>query len=219
MAVALVTGGSRGLGKAVVREFEAEGWEVLCPSRSELDLAKAQTIKNYCDGISSFGRLDALVHSAGVNWPRPLAQTSEEEWQTTLQVNLTAFRQLLQGLSSRLVGGRVVAISSILGLVSRANRSAYSASKAGLMGLVRALSIELAPQGTLINAVCPGYIDTDMTRQNNSEKQLAEIASTIPLGRLGAPEEVAKITRWLCSVDNTYITGQGFVVDGGFTCL
>jgi NAD(P)-dependent dehydrogenase (short-subunit alcohol dehydrogenase family) len=219
MAVALVTGGSRGLGKAVVREFEDRGWVVLCPSRNELDLAKAESIKSYCDGVASVGPLGALVHSAGVNWPRPLGQTCEEEWQATLQVNITAFRQLLQGLASQLVGGRVVAMGSILGLVSRTNRSAYSASKAGLLGLIRALSIELASQHTLINAVCPGYIDTDMTRQNNSEKQLAEIASSIPLGRLGTPEEVAKITYWLCSVENTYVTGQGFVIDGGFTCL
>jgi 3-oxoacyl-[acyl-carrier protein] reductase len=84
--------------------------------------------------------------------------------------------------------------------------------------LVRALAVDLAHQGTLINAVCPGYIDTDMTRQNNSPEQLASIANAIPLGRLGLPEEISKLVVWLCSQDNTYITGQGIVIDGGFTC-
>lgn len=214
----LVTGGSRGLGKAAVDEFKRRGWDVVSPSRAELDLAIGDSIRNYCDGFAATGRLDALVHSAGVNWPRPLEQTSENEWQLTLQVNLTAFRQMVQLLAPTLGGARVVALGSMLGFIARPNRAAYSGSKAGLIGLVRALAIDLANQATLINAVCPGYIDTDMTRQNNSEKQLADIANAIPLGRLGSPEEISKLVVWLCSPENTYITGQGIVIDGGFIC-
>ena len=214
----LVTGGSRGLGKAAVDEFKRRGWDVVSPSRAELNLASGDSIRNYCEGLAATGRLDALVHSAGVNWPRPLEETSEDEWQLTLQVNLTAFRQMVQLLAPLLARGRVVALGSILGVVARPNRAAYSASKAGLLGLVRALALDLANQETLINAVCPGYVDTDMTRQNNSEEQLAEIAKSIPLGRLGLPEEISKLVVWLCSPENTYITGQGVLIDGGFTC-
>jgi 3-oxoacyl-[acyl-carrier protein] reductase len=214
----LVTGGSRGLGKAAADGFKQNGWEVDCPSRAELDLADGDSVRAYCANAIAGGRLDALVHSAGVNWPRPLEQTSEEEWQLTLQVNLTAFRQVVQFLSPLLAGGRVVALGSILGLVARPNRAAYSASKAGLIGLVRALAIDLANQGTLINAVCPGYVETDMTRQNNTDEQLVDIANAIPLGRLGSPEEISKLVVWLCSQENTYITGQSMVIDGGFTC-
>lgn len=214
-----MTGGSRGLGRAVASELEERGWRVCCPSRTEMDLADAASIKAYCEMTVSDGQIDALVHCAGVNWPRPLKQTSEEEWQITLQVNLTAFRQLVQLLATRIAGARVVAIGSVLGLVARQNRAAYSASKAGLIGLVRALAIDLADQRTLVNAVCPGYVDTDMTRQNNSEQQLANIARDIPLGRLGSPREIAKLVVWLCSCDNSYITGQSLFIDGGFTCV
>lgn len=214
----LVTGGSRGLGKAAADRFKQHGWEAICPSRAELDLADGDSVRGYCSKAIATGRLDALVHSAGVNWPRPLEQTAEDEWQLTLQVNLTAFRQMVQLLAPSLAGARVVALGSILGFVARSNRAAYSASKAGLTGLVRALALDLAGQETLINAVCPGYVDTDMTRRNNSQEQLAGIAKAIPLGRLGSPEEISKLVVWLCSQENTYITGQGIVIDGGFTC-
>lgn len=219
MPAVLITGGSRGLGKAAVHEFTRRGWSVYSPLRDEMDLSHADSIRSFCTDRLPSGQLDALVHCAGVNRPRPLKETSEEDWQLTLQVNLTAFRQLVQLLEPRLAGARVVAIGSILGLVARQKRSAYSASKAGLIGLVRALAIDLADQGTLVNAVCPGYVDTDMTRQNNSEQQLAEMARNIPLGRLGSPEEIAKFVVWLCSHENSYITGQSLFIDGGFTCI
>lgn len=218
MPSVLVTGGSRGLGKAAVEEFRRRGWKVYSPTRSEMELADPASIRDYCLSHAPEGTLDALVHCAGVNWPRSLGNTSEEEWGLMLQVNLTAFRQLVQILAPKLAGSRVLALGSIWALVSKRERSAYSAAKAGLLGLVRALALELGGQGTLVNAVCPGYIDTDMTRQNNSAAELAVVAGSIPLGRLGKPEEIAKFIVWLCSSENTYITGQGLVIDGGFVC-
>lgn len=218
MPLALVTGASRGIGRAIVAEFSAQGWEVLAPARMELDLSDGGGIRRWCATLGG-QRFDAFVHSAGVNWPKPLAQISDDLWAETLQVNLTALRQLVQGVAPRLVGGRILALSSIFGIVTRANRAAYSATKAAVNGFIRTLAVELGPEGILANALCPGYIDTDLTRQNNTTEQLAAIAQAIPLGRLGTPEEIAKLAVWLCSSHNTYLTGQAIVADGGFTCL
>lgn len=216
--VAVVTGGSRGIGRAIVAEFVRDGWQVLAPTRAELDLSDASSIRGWCASLPAEIVVDAIVHSAGVNWPRPIEAVDEPIWQATMQVNVAAALQLVQGLQPRLPGARIVMLGSILGLVSRPHRSAYSASKAALQGLVRAMAVELGPQQTLVNALCPGYVDTDLTRANNSAAQLEAIAATIPLRRLGTPTEVARLAVWLCSRQNTYLTGQSLVIDGGFTC-
>lgn len=219
MPLALVTGASRGIGRAIADEFGKQGWTVLAPTRAELDLNNGAAIRSWCDSPGA-ENIDALVHCAGVNWPRPLAEITDEIWDETFQVNLTALRQLAQGVASRMVGGgRIVAVSSILSLVSRPGRATYSATKSAVNGFIRALAIELGPQNILANALCPGYVDTDLTRQNNSPEQLAAIAETIPLRRLGTAQEIAKLAVWLCSAENTYLTGQAIVIDGGFTCL
>lgn len=218
MPLAVVTGGSRGLGRATVEELTARGWKVLAPSRSELDLQNGNAIRHWCSELGGVP-VDALVHAAGINHPQPVSEVSAATWDETFQVNLNAFRQLVQALTPSLRGGRVVAIGSILGVVTRPGRAAYSASKAALIALVRSFAIELASQSTLVNAVCPGFIDTDLTRQNNTPAQLAELSQRIPLARLGTPAEIAKLTAWLCSEKNSYLTGQAVIIDGGFTCL
>jgi 3-oxoacyl-[acyl-carrier protein] reductase len=216
--VAVVTGGSRGIGRAIVDEFARNGWQVLAPARAELDVSDAASIRHWCERLPADITVDALVHSAGVNWPRPIEDVDEPTWHATMQVNVGAAMQLVQGLQPRLAGARLVMLGSILGMVSRPHRSAYSASKAALQGLVRAMAVELGPQQTLVNALCPGYIDTDLTRANNTGVQLDAIAASIPLRRLGTPIEVARLAAWLCSTENTYLTGQSLVIDGGFTC-
>ena len=128
---------------------------------------------------------------------------------------------LLQGVAPGMKArgwGRVVNISSIFGVVTKERRGAYSAVKAGLNGLTRTAAVELAPFGVLVNSVCPGYVATDLTRQNNSPADLEKIAATIPAGRLAEPEEIARFVAWLCGEANTYLTGQTILVDGGFTC-
>lgn len=218
MPLALVTGASRGIGRAIAAEFCAQSWKVLTPTRSELDLGDSNAIRHWC-AQSGTEKIDALVHSAGINQPRPFSEIPDKLWAETLQINLTALRQLLQGLAPRTDGARILAIGSILGIISRPDRAAYSASKAALGGLIRSFAVELGPRGILANVLCPGYVDTDLTRQNNTPEQIASIEDSIPLRRLARPEEIARLAVWLCSLQNTYLTGQSIICDGGFTCL
>lgn len=218
---ALVTGASRGIGAAVARALAEAGHEVLGPPRGELDLADAASIAAYLDGARGAG-IGVLVNNAGINPIVDFAALRDEDWQATLQVDLSAPMQLMRGLLPGMQAagwGRIVNVSSVFSLVTRAERAAYSAAKAGLNGLTRAVAVEAAPHGVLINAVCPGYVETDLTRANNPPEQLAAIARTIPLGRLAQPDEIARVVAFLCSEANTYITGQTLVADGGFTCL
>jgi NAD(P)-dependent dehydrogenase (short-subunit alcohol dehydrogenase family) len=115
--------------------------------------------------------------------------------------------------------GRIVNISSVLSLVTREGRMAYASTKSGLNGLSRACALELAPDGILVNAICPGYVETEMTHRNNGPAELKAIAATIPMRRLAQPEEIAKMVAFLCSEENTYCTGQALTVDGGFTLV
>jgi 3-oxoacyl-[acyl-carrier protein] reductase len=160
-----------------------------------------------------------LVNNAGINPIEALGEISAENWAQTIQVNLTAPFLLIQGLAPGMTArgwGRVVNISSIWAAVSKAKRASYSAAKTGLIGLTRTSAIELAPHGVLVNAVCPGFVETELTRANNPPEALEVIRKTIPLGRLAQPEEIARFVAFLCSEQNTYLTGQSIVIDGGF---
>jgi 3-oxoacyl-[acyl-carrier protein] reductase len=161
------------------------------------------------------------MNNAGINLPEPLESLKPDNFNHTLQVNLGAAMQLIQGLvpgMKRNGWGRIVNISSIFSLVSRSGRAAYTASKAGLNGLTMASALELAPDNILVNAVCPGYVATDLTYANNPPEVLDAIVNTIPLGRLAQPEDIAEVVAFLCSDANRYLTGQMIAVDGGFLC-
>lgn len=217
---ALVTGASRGIGRAIASTLRHDGFEVLAPSRSELDLAAPTSIRSYLKALSVTG-VDILVNNAGINTLGSLDDLQDEDWAAMLQTNLTSIMALTRGLAPGMRargGGRIVNISSIFSLVSKEKRAAYSATKAGLNGFTRAAAVELAPSGILVNAVCPGYIDTELTRRNNSPEDLKTIIEAIPLGRLAETTEIARFVAFLCSQANTYITGQIIAIDGGFTC-
>jgi NAD(P)-dependent dehydrogenase (short-subunit alcohol dehydrogenase family) len=207
---ALVTGGSRGIGAAIAARFTALGAQVLAPSREELDLADAGSVLRYLGGLPAGA--DILVNCAGVNWPRPLDET--------LEVNLAAPLRLTRGLGPGMVArgyGRICSVSSVWAHVGREGRAVYAASKAGLEGMTLSLALEFAP-GVLVNAVAPGFVATDLTRQNNTPAEIERIAAAIPLRRLAEPGEVADLVAFLCSERNSYVTGQVVVSDGGFTC-
>ena len=216
---ALVTGAARGIGAAIAEALRAQGVSVLDAGRTDLDLSAPASIAGWLG--THGGGVDILVNNAGINVINNIEAITPEDWAEMVQVDLTAPLQLIQGVSSGMKErgwGRIVNISSIFGVVTREKRGAYSAVKAGLNGLTRTAAVELAPFGVLVNSVCPGYVATDLTRQNNSPADIEKIEATIPAGRLAAPAEIARFVAWLCGEENTYLTGQTILVDGGFTC-
>jgi len=215
----LVTGAARGIGKAIAALYAEHGHEVLTPGRAELDLSSVSAVESYVADTPP--DIDILINNAAENMVVPLDRLAAADWERLLAINLTAPMLLMlhaaRGMSAR-GWGRVVNISSCFSLVSRAGRGAYAATKAGLNGLTRTAAIEYASRNVLVNAVCPGFVETDLTRQNNSAEQIADLCRQVPLGRLAQPDEVARYVYFLGSDDNTYITGQTAVIDGGFLC-
>ena len=206
----LVTGGSRGIGKEICDVFSKKGHEVIAPTREELDLSKPIT--------AIYDKIDILVNNAGVNKIKPILESDDLE---TMQINyfspLSLFKNCLPHMQKQYYG-RVVNIGSIWVDFAKSGRSSYSASKNALHSLSKAITAEYATYNILANTVSPGFILTDMTKQNNSEDDLRNIRSKIPLGRLGNPNEIACLVYFL-SVENSYISGQNIVIDGGYSCI
>ena len=220
MRKALVTGASRGIGGAIAETLRGAGLEVYAPPRSELDLFEAASVDRFVEAHRD-GGISVLINNAGINPIEALEEISAENWARTLQINLNAPFRLIQGLCPGMKAGgwgRIVNISSIWAVVSKEKRVSYSSAKSALTGLTRTSAVELAPHGVLVNAVCPGFVETELTRANNPPEALETIRQAIPLGRLAQPKEIAQLVAFLCSEQNTYITGQSIVIDGGFVC-
>lgn len=219
MGKALVTGGSRGIGAAICRSLLAAGFEVHAPTRDELDLSADASVRSFCANRAS--DYDVLVNNAGINPVMTLEEMRPDDLREVLEVNLVSpimlARFCADGMAERGYG-RIVNISSIWGRVSKSGRGAYSAAKAGLIGVTRTMAIELGPRGVLVNSVAPGFVKTELTIRNNSDAELAGIASLLPLRRLAEPEEIAELVLFLCSRRNSFITGQTIFADGGFSC-
>jgi 3-oxoacyl-[acyl-carrier protein] reductase len=213
----LLTGGSRGLGKAIQNYLEAcGGYSVTAPSRGEMNLGDTTSIEQYLSSNSDF---DVVINNAGLNILSSVDAFSDEMLDQMLQVNLRAVMQILRkmvpGMKTRGYG-RIVNVSSIWGVRSKENRSMYSLTKFGLNGITRALARELGPFGVLVNSVCPGYMNTEMTQQNVPEEDQRRICGEIPLRRFAEPRELAVLIEFLASDRNTYLTGQDVIADGGF---
>lgn len=215
--VVLITGAARGIGEAIAKDFCSAGWKVIAPRRADMDLASAESVQRYCDRLSD--PVDVLVNNAGINTIESLDTLSSEQWSEMVRIDLTAPLELAQRVAPGMKArgwGRILNISSIFSLVTKERRLAYSTVKAGLNGMTRALALELAPYNVLVNALCPGYVETALTRANNKPEELATIARAVPVGRLAQPDEIARVAVFLCSEANTYLTGQTLVADGGF---
>lgn len=198
----------------------ARGCRVIKPTRSELDLGTSSSIESYVSDQKQLP-VDILINNAGVNILADLGEIDAPNWQALFQINLNSALRLIQAFApgmQRRGWGRILNISSILGLVARPRRSAYSMTKAALDALTRSAAVELGPSGVLVNSLSPGYVDTELTRRNNSPREILEIAASIPLRRLAGVEELARVAAFLVSDENTYLTGQNIVVDGGFIC-
>ncbi|MBX6743995.1 MAG: SDR family oxidoreductase [Acetobacteraceae bacterium] len=238
--VALVTGAGRGIGLATARRFLAEGWrvalldieaELLGSAMAQLAAPEA-TLALHCDvadasgvfaavrrAAAHFGRLDALVNNAGVAVFKPILETTPEEWERVLAVNLTGpflCTQAAAPLIAEQGGGAVVNITSISGLRASTLRVAYGTSKAGLAHLTKQQAVELAALGIRVNAVAPGPVDTAMAKAVHTPEIRADYHDAIPLNRYGLETELAEVIVFLCGERASYLTGQVIAVDGGF---
>jgi NAD(P)-dependent dehydrogenase (short-subunit alcohol dehydrogenase family) len=216
---ALITGASRGIGAAIAARLQGEGIRVLSPLSKALDLSSSVSIDRYLSTLTQ--PIDILINNAGINRLGSIDEISSTDFEDVIQINLLGHFRLTQGLVKGMKArryGRIVNISSIWSLVSRERRMAYSATKAAINGLTRAQALELAPYNILVNALAPGYVNTDLTKKNNTSAELEAIATQIPLGRLAEPSEIAECVAFLCSPKNSYITGQVIAIDGGYLC-
>ncbi len=241
--VALVTGASKGLGKAVVLALAEAGARLALVSRDERLLDQtAQEIRlrggaarvypaDVTDEAqvtalekavtASFGRLQILVNNAGINLRKPLTEFTLEEWNGVLRANLTSAFLMCRSFVPGMRGqgyGRIINMTSMMSHIALPGRTAYAASKAGLLGLTRALALELAPEGITVNGISPGPCATEINRPILENPELTEFfLSRIPVGRWGSPEEVARLAVYLCSEEAAFITGTDVVIDGGWS--
>lgn len=221
--VVVVTGGAKGIGKAIADRFEED--QVHAPGHDELDVTDEAAVQAFFDELD---RVDVLVNNAGVAVGAPLVRTSLDDWRAHLDVNATgAFlctRAVLEGMIER-GDGRIVTVASVAGLVGARYTAAYSASKHAAIGLMRSTAAEVEGTGVTANAVCPAYVDTDMTRRTLDNivartgrtpgEALAELRRMTPLGRLLQPDEVAAAVAFVASPEAAAINGQTLVLDGG----
>jgi len=236
--VALVTGASRGIGRAIAERLAAQEATVVAAARGDhandcvaalktrglkaealsVDVTDADGLESVPAGIvERHGRLDIVVSNAGITRDQLLMRMKREDWDAVMATNLTAAFILAQAAMRPMLkqrGGRIIAVSSVVGQMGNAGQTNYAASKAGLEGFVKALAREVASRTITVNAVAPGMIETDMTRAV-AEKAQADWASQIPLGRLGRVDEVAAAVCFLASDEAAYITGHVLAVNGG----
>ena len=240
MKTVLVSGGSKGLGAAIVEAYLAAGYRVATFSRSEtgqvatwrerhgdnfhfatLDLTDREATRDYVKTLSSsFGAVDILVNNASMANTSLLALASDESIEDLVDLNLKGTFYLTRQVSREMLSlgwGRIINISSIIGLSGYRGLSVYGATKAGMDGFTRALARELGARNITVNSVAPGYLTTEMTEELD-DKQQRQISKRTPLGRLGTPEDVTGLVLFLSGDAGAFITGQVLVVDGGITC-
>lgn len=213
-----ITGGNGDIGSSIVNIFSSNGYNIVYPSSRELNLQNHNDIDIYFEkyGIN----YDVIVHCAGINNINNIENLDINNIYDTFQINTVSFFQIIKNILpyQKINGGHILGISSLYGNISRAGRLPYAMSKHALIALIQTAAIELAQYNILINALSPGFVYTEMTKKNNSEERIKYIESGIPLGKLADAADIAKTAYFLCSSDNTYITGQDIIADGGFMC-
>ena len=214
----LLTGASRGIGAEIYKKLKTD-YNLIIPEREELDLADNTSIDAFIKKHKNT-KVDIVINNAGINFPQWIEETSDENIENTIQINLIAPIRLIRGFVGNMKKqkwGRIVNISSAFGIVARGKQVLYSATKHGINGVTQALALELAKDNILVNSVCPGFTKTDLVIKKNNAEKIALLEKDIPLGRLAEPKEIAELVEFLISDKNTYITGASVVIDGGFT--
>jgi len=238
--VVLVTGGSRGIGRAIAGSLAAEGASVVLAARDGARLAEAVEEITGAGGradsvsidvadrssvtaatarvLETHGRVDGLVNNAGVTRDNLVLRMKDEDWDAVLATNLTGVFLCTQAVLRSMIkqrSGRIVNVTSVVGLMGNAGQANYAASKAGVVGFTKSVAREVASRGITVNAVAPGFIDTDMTA-STTDKAREAVTAAIPMGRVGRPQDVAGAVTYLISDAAAYVTGQVLGVDGGF---
>lgn len=238
--VALITGATRGIGKQIAIKLAKEGYNIAINYRKENeelentkreieeqnvkclavqgDVSNFEDTKRFVDEvINEFGAIDVLVNNAGITKDMLILRMQKEDFESVINVNLTGTFNVTKNVVPYMMkkrSGRIINISSVVGISGNVGQTNYSASKAGIIGFTKSLAKEVASRNILVNAVAPGFIETDMTSVLKDDVK-AEIAKNIPLKRMGTAEDVANVVKFLASEDSSYITGQVLQVDGG----
>jgi len=241
--VAIVTGASRGIGEAIAKQLSSCGAKIILIARNsdQLVAVKETIISNggiaesiagdvsnlnsiseiVTNTIDKWGRIDILVNNAGIARDNIIMRMKEDDWDSVMNINLKGCFNGIKSVARPMIknkAGRIINITSVIGQIGNAGQSNYAASKAGIMGLTKSMAKELGSRNITVNAVAPGYITTDMTNELNDEVK-EQLKSSIPLGRLGTPNDVANLVCFLASDEAGYITGQTFNVDGGMVMI
>ena len=235
--IILITGANRGIGHNILKKIATCGYTVIGTSRSKdgadlitetlkdfkgkgivMDVTNQESINTSVSQIKDdYGVIYGLVNNAGITNDNLLMRMSDEQWNTVIETNLTSLYRVTKSVVKDMMKvrtGRIINIGSIVGMMGNAGQSNYSATKSGLLGFTKSLAREVSSRNINVNAISPGFIDTDMTRAL-SEEQIETLTKNIPLGRIASPDEVSSVVAFLLSDDSSYITGENINVNGG----
>ena len=236
----LVSGATRGIGKETAKLFLQQGARVYITGTSETpdpevirelneinpvkylqgDFSSSTGIDTFINNLKQIPRIDVCVNNAGINILDPIESIEDEDYSKLLSVNLHAPLKLsryLAGVMKEQGYGKIVNVASIWSVITRPQRGAYTISKNAIIGLTKTMGIELAKFGVLVNAISPGFTLTELTKTTNTKEEIEKISNNIPIRRMANPREMGSVILFLCSKENSYMTGQNIVVDGGFT--
>lgn len=236
----LITGSTRGIGKETAKLFLKCNASVIITGTAKsadaelldelsalgniyyepADFLSDNGISDFISRLEKYERIDVCVNNAGINLLNPIEEITDKDYQDVLSVNLDAPVKICRYLAGRMKSqnyGRIVNVASIWSVITRPSRGVYSITKNAIIGLTQTMGVELASSGVIVNAISPGFTLTELTKTTNTEEQLDQISKKIPIHRLADPIEMGYTILFLCSKENSYMTGQNIVVDGGFT--